>query len=72
MLQRPVESGQYTSWLFTQRVKDSGLLPSMGSIGGCYDNAMMESFWGGIQTKLLDRQRWDSSNTGPRAFRSRR
>ena len=24
---------------------NSGLLPSIGSVGDCYDNAMMESFW---------------------------
>ena len=36
----------------------SGLLPSMGSIGDCYDNAMIEIFWGRMQTELLDRQRW--------------
>ena len=30
----------------------------MGSIGDCYDNAMIESFWGRVQTELLDRRRW--------------
>jgi transposase InsO family protein len=30
----------------------------MGSIGDCYDNAMMESFRGRMQTELLDRRRW--------------
>ncbi|MEU4743530.1 IS3 family transposase, partial [Actinosynnema sp. NPDC023658] len=30
---------QFTSWTFTRRAKESGLLPSMRSIGGCYDNA---------------------------------
>lgn len=49
---------QFTSWTFTKRAKESGLLPSMGSIGDCYDNAMIESFWGRVQTELLDRQRW--------------
>jgi putative transposase len=34
------------------------MLPSMGSIGDCYDNAMIESFWGRVQTELLNRQRW--------------
>jgi len=43
-LRRPLESGQFTSWTFTQRASDSGLLPSMGSVGDCYDNAMIESF----------------------------
>jgi putative transposase len=27
---------QFTAWTFTDRAKKSGLLPSMGSIGGCY------------------------------------
>jgi putative transposase len=49
---------QFTSWVFTRRVHESGLVPSMGSIGDCYDNGMMESFWGRMQTELLDRRRW--------------
>ena len=49
---------QFTSWAFTQRAKDSGLLPSMGTVGDAYDNAVIESFWGRMQTELLDRQRW--------------
>ncbi|TSD40553.1 DDE-type integrase/transposase/recombinase [Rhodococcus sp. KBS0724] len=28
---------QFTSWAFTRRAHDSGLVPSMGSIGDCYD-----------------------------------
>lgn len=50
MLRRPVEPKQYTSWAFTQRAKDSGLVASMGSIGDCYDNAVIESFWGGCRS----------------------
>jgi putative transposase len=49
---------QYTSWAFTQRARESGLLPSMGTIGDAYDNAVIESFWARMQTELLDRQRW--------------
>lgn len=49
---------QYGSWAFTKRAKDSGLVPSMGSVGDCYDNAMMESFWSRMQIELLDRHRW--------------
>jgi putative transposase len=49
---------QYTSWAFTDRARASGLVPSMGSIGDCYDNAMVESFWGRMQTELLNRKRW--------------
>ena len=49
---------QFTSWAFTQRAADSGLLPSMGSVGDCFDNAMIESFWSRTQVELLDRKRW--------------
>lgn len=49
---------QFTSWAFTKRAVDSGLLPSMGSVGDCYDNAMVESFWSRMQVELLDRRRW--------------
>ena len=49
---------QFTSWAFTQRAIDSGLLPSMGSIGDCYDNAVIESFWSRMQVELLDTRRW--------------
>ncbi|WP_031470472.1 IS3 family transposase [Sciscionella sediminilitoris] len=49
---------QFASWAFTKRARDSGLVPSMGSIGDCYDNAMIESFWSRMQVELLDRQRW--------------
>ena len=44
--------------MFTRRVHEAKLVPSMGSIGDCYDNGMMESFWGRMQTELLDRRRW--------------
>ena len=30
----------------------------MGSVGDCFDNAVVESFWGRMQTELLNRQRW--------------
>ena len=49
---------QFTSWAFSERAKRSGLVPSMGSIGDCYDNAVIESFWGRMQTELLNRKRW--------------
>lgn len=49
---------QFTSWAFTRRAVDSGLVPSMGSVGDCYDNAVIESFWSRMQVELLDRKRW--------------
>lgn len=49
---------QYTSWMFGQRLQKSGLLASMGSVGDCYDNAMMESFWSTLQLEVLDQKKW--------------
>jgi transposase InsO family protein len=49
---------QFTSWAFTENVRRLGLISSMGTVGDCYDNAPMESFWGSMQTELLNRQRW--------------
>lgn len=49
---------QFTSWAFTERALASGLVPSMGSVGDCLDNAMIESFWSRMQVELLDRKRW--------------
>jgi putative transposase len=49
---------QFTSWAFTRRAIDSGLVPSMGSVGDCYDNAVIEAFWSRVQVELLDRKRW--------------
>ena len=51
---------QYTSWAFTRRAQESGLVPSMGSIGDCFDNAVIESFWGRMQTELLNRKKWNT------------
>ena len=48
----------FTSWVFTQCAKDAGLLPSMGAVGSCCDNSMIESFWGRMRTEFLNRKAW--------------
>jgi putative transposase len=32
----------------------------MGSIGDCFDNSVVESFFGTLQLELLDEHRWDT------------
>jgi putative transposase len=32
----------------------------MGTVGDCYDNAMMESFWHTMQLELLDTRTWET------------
>ena len=56
---------QFTSWAFTERARASGLVPSMGTIGDCYDNGMMESFWGRMQTELLTARNGRPASSSP-------
>ena len=49
---------QYTSLAFGQRLRESGVAASMGSVGDCYDNAMAESFFATLETELIDRSDW--------------
>lgn len=49
---------QLTSWVFGEKIRSAGLLPSFGTVGDGYDNAMMESFWSSMQIELLNRRRW--------------
>ena len=51
---------QFTSWAFTSNVDKYGLRLSLGTVGDCFDNAMIESFWARMQTELLDRKKWVS------------
>ena len=51
---------QNTSWAFTRRALNSGLVPSMGSIGDCYDNGQMESLWARMRVEFLNRKRWQT------------
>ena len=36
---------QFTSWGFGENLRRWGLLESFGTIGDCFDNAVMEAFW---------------------------
>lgn len=51
---------QYTSWLFGHRLREAGLVGSMGRVASSQDNAAMESFWSIMQRELLDRRHWPS------------
>ena len=47
---------QYTSSVFGQRCQDAGIVPSMGTVGDCFDNAMAESFFATLECELIDRE----------------
>jgi transposase InsO family protein len=49
---------QYTSLAFGRRLREAGLLGSMGTVGDCYDNAVAESFFATLECELLNRSSW--------------
>lgn len=49
---------QYTSYAFGKRCREMGVMPSMGSVGDAYDNAMAESFFATLERELLNRRRF--------------
>jgi len=54
---------QYTSLAFTNRLKQAGLVGSMGTVGDALDNAPAESFNATLQTELLNRGRWPTRSS---------
>ena len=50
--------GQYSSLAFGRRCRESGVVPSMGSVGDAYDNALTESFFATLECELVDRSHW--------------
>ena len=49
---------QYTSLAFGQRLRAVGILPSMGAVGSCFDNAVGESFFASLRVERVDRDAW--------------
>jgi|SRR3712207_4311208 putative transposase len=56
----------HTSLSFGKRLKDEGLLPSMGQVGTAYDNALAESFVATLKTELLYRYAWPTRQEAAR------
>jgi putative transposase len=49
---------QYTCVEFGKRLREEGLLPSMGSVADAYDNSMAESFVSTLKRELIHRHSW--------------
>ena len=45
---------------FCKRCREAGVVPSMGSTGDAYDNAMAESFFATLEREVIDRRRFRS------------
>ncbi len=59
---------QYTSVEFGSRLKEAGLLPSMGSVADAYDNSMAESFVSTLKRELIHRHSWPNRQTARTAI----
>jgi putative transposase len=49
---------QYTSYAFGKRCQEAGVMPSMGTVGDAFDNAMAESFFATLEREVLNRRRF--------------
>jgi putative transposase len=58
VLHRPLEPGQFTSLAFGKRLRALGIRQSMGSVGDCFDHALIESFFATLECELIDRRHW--------------
>jgi putative transposase len=56
---------QYTSVLYTDRIDEVGVAPSIGTVGDSYDNAMAESVMGIFKTELHRNAAALAANGGP-------
>ena len=57
MLRRPVEFAQYLSIRYTERLAEAGMVPSVGSVGDSYDDALAETVIGLFKTEVIRRLR---------------
>jgi transposase InsO family protein len=56
VLRRPVESAQYVSIKYSERLAEAGIEPSVGSIGETYDNALAETINGLYKAEVIHRR----------------
>jgi putative transposase len=50
------QGGEYSSHDLARQLRTAGILPSMGSVADCYDNALAESFFATVECELFDHQ----------------
>jgi transposase InsO family protein len=51
---------QYASDDYQHLLAESGIECSMSGKGDCYDNAVIESFWGTLKTELVNHERYET------------
>ena len=58
LLHHSDRGSQYASIAYRRALKQHGIVASMSRRGECYDNAVVESFFGTLKTELIHRQTW--------------
>ena len=56
VLRRPLESAQYVSIKYTERLAEAGIEPSVGSVGDSFDNALAETVIGLYKAEVIRRR----------------
>jgi transposase InsO family protein len=56
VLRRLLESAQYVSIKYTERLAEAGIEPSVGSVGDSYDNALAETVIGLFKAEVIHRR----------------
>lgn len=60
-MRQQVESAQYMSIMYTKRLLEAGVEPSVGSVGDSYDTALAETVIGLFKTEVVRRRSpWQS------------
>ena len=55
-MRRPLETGQYLSIRYTERLAEAGIEPFVGSVGDSYDNALAETINGLFKAEIIHRR----------------
>jgi transposase InsO family protein len=52
------QGAQFTSLAFGSRLQQLGIRASMGSVGDCFDHALVESFFATLECELIAQRHW--------------
>jgi putative transposase len=52
------QGAQFSSLAFGGKLHQLGIRASMGSVGDCFDHALVESFFATLECELIDRRHW--------------
>ena len=62
------QGSQYAAALYQKKLSEAGLVCSMSRKGNCWDNAVVESFFGSLKTELIHRRVWPTRRSARSAI----